>query len=41
MIAAPFATPEKRIGVSVSTARSIATERGWHGILRLIDSHLS
>ncbi|MGH8944178.1 MAG: hypothetical protein ACRDWF_15280, partial [Acidimicrobiia bacterium] len=40
MIAAPFAIPEKRIEY-VSTARSIATERGWHGILRLIDSHLS
>jgi tetratricopeptide (TPR) repeat protein len=40
VIAAPFAIPEKRIEY-VSTARSIATERGWHGILRLIDEHLS
>ena len=40
MIAAPFATPDKRAEY-LSTARSIATERGWHGILRLIDSHLS
>ncbi|MET0566899.1 MAG: adenylate/guanylate cyclase domain-containing protein [Acidimicrobiia bacterium] len=40
VMAAPFAIPEKRIEY-VSTARSIATERGWHGILRLIDEHLS
>ena len=40
VIAAPFTTPDKRAQY-LSTARSIATERGWHGILRLIDSHLS
>jgi class 3 adenylate cyclase/tetratricopeptide (TPR) repeat protein len=40
IIAAPFAIPEKR-NEYVSTARSIATERGWHGILKLIDAHLS
>ncbi|HJQ91235.1 MAG TPA: adenylate/guanylate cyclase domain-containing protein [Acidimicrobiia bacterium] len=40
VIAAPFTTPDKRAEY-VSTARSIATERGWHGILSLIDSHLS
>jgi hypothetical protein len=40
MIAAPFAIPEKRIEY-VSTACSIAIERGWHGILKLIDAHLS
>ncbi|HEU5112480.1 MAG TPA: adenylate/guanylate cyclase domain-containing protein [Acidimicrobiia bacterium] len=40
MIAAPFAIPEKR-SEYLSNARSIATERGWHGILSLIDSHLS
>jgi class 3 adenylate cyclase/tetratricopeptide (TPR) repeat protein len=40
VIAAPFTTPDKRAEY-LSTARSIATERGWHGILRLIDSHLS
>ena len=40
VIAAPFTTPNKRAEY-LSTARSIATERGWHGILRLIDSHLS
>jgi tetratricopeptide (TPR) repeat protein len=38
--AAPFTIPEKKAEY-LSTARSIATERGWHGILRLIDSHLS
>jgi len=40
IIAAPFTTPDKR-GQYLSTARSIATERGWHGILRLMDAHLS
>ena len=40
IIAAPFATPDKR-SEYLSTARSIATERGWNGILTLIDSHLS
>ena len=40
VIAAPFTTPDKRAEY-LSTARSIAAERGWHGILRLIDSHLS
>jgi class 3 adenylate cyclase/tetratricopeptide (TPR) repeat protein len=40
LTAAPFVATEKKAGY-LSTARSIATERGWHGILRLIDSHLS
>ena len=40
VIAAPSTAPDKRAQY-LSTARSIATERGWHGILRLIDSHLS
>jgi hypothetical protein len=40
MTAALFVIPEKKAEY-VSTAQSIATDRGWHGILRLIDSHLS
>ena len=40
VIAAPFTTPDKRAEY-LSAARTIATERGWHGILRLIDSHLT
>ena len=40
MTAAPFVVPEKKAEY-VSTARQIASERGWHGIIKLIDSHLS
>jgi hypothetical protein len=38
--AANFLTSEKKAEY-VSSVRSIATERGWHGILRLIDRHLT
>jgi hypothetical protein len=38
--AANFLTSEKKAEY-VSSVRSIATERGWHGILRLIDRYLT
>jgi hypothetical protein len=38
--AANFLTSEKKAEY-VSAVRSIATEREWHGILRLIDRYLS
>jgi hypothetical protein len=39
-IAAPFVAPDKSEEY-LSTARSIAIERGWNGILKLIDDHLT
>ncbi len=39
-IAAPFVAPDKA-GEYLSSARSIATVRGWNGLLKLIDDHLT
>jgi hypothetical protein len=38
--AARFGPPDQCDGY-LETARSIADEKGWHGILRLIDTHFS